>query len=156
MSRLKKAGLFGAVATVATMAVANIGGSEGLRLRTYRDSIGVPTACYGETRNIRMGMQFTKPQCDAMFISRLDEFGDKLERCITRPMSDDTYVAFLSLSYNIGSGGFCKSSVARLYNAGDRRAACHAILKFDRAGGRVLAGLVTRRKREEALCLKGV
>ncbi|SDA12829.1 lysozyme [Methylobacterium sp. UNC378MF] len=142
---------------LAALCCTTITGFEGLRTSAYRDSIGVPTICIGETKGVRMGMTVSKPQCEAMLLKRLTEdFAPAMERCVTRPMGDDTYAAFLSLSYNIGSGGFCKSSVVRLYNAGDRRAACHAILKFDRAGGRVVAGLVRRRKAEEALCLKGV
>ncbi|MEG9526144.1 MAG: lysozyme [Hyphomicrobiales bacterium] len=133
-------------------------GFEGMRTRAYIPIPGdVPTVCVGETKGIRMGMTFTKPQCEAMLLKRLtDDFAPALERCVTRPMGDDVYAAFLSLSYNIGSAGFCRSSVARLYNAGDRRGACHAILAFDKAGGRVVPGLVRRRQAEEALCLKGI
>ena len=133
-------------------------GFEGMRTRAYVPIPGdVPTVCVGETKGIRMGMTFTKPQCEAMLLKQLvEDFAPALERCVTRPMGDDVYAAFLSLSYNIGSGGFCKSSVARLYTAGARRGACHAMLAFDKAGGRVVPGLVKRRQAEEALCLKGI
>lgn len=152
MSRLKKGG------AVAALAVTLIGGFEGLRTTAYRDSVGIPTICYGETRGVRMGMHLTKPQCDAMLVKRLDQFADGMERCIKRPADSvppDVYVAFLSLSYNIGTGGFCRSSVVRAYNAGDDAAACEALRRYDRAGGRVLPGLDHRRKAEEHLCLKG-
>jgi lysozyme len=153
----KAKGRLVAGSALAALACTTITGFEGLRTTAYRDSVGVPTICIGETKNVRMGMTVSKPQCEAMLLKRLTEdFAPALERCITKPMGDDFYAAALSLSYNIGSAGFCKSSVARLYNAGDRRAACHAFLKFDRAGGRVLAGLAKRRKAEEALCLKGI
>ena len=142
---------------LATLCCSTLIGFEGLRTEAYRDVIGIPTVCVGETKGIRMGMTFTKPQCEALLLKRLvEDFAPAMERCVTRPMGDDVYAAFLSLSYNIGSGGFCKSSVARLYNAGDRRGACHAILAFDKAGGRVVPGLVKRRQAEEALCLKGI
>lgn len=49
-----------------------------------------------------------------MLARSLEKYALRLEACVTRPMADETYAAFLSLSYNIGSGGFCKSSVARL------------------------------------------
>lgn len=70
-------------------------------------------------------------------------------------MADETYAAFLSLSYNIGSAGFCKSSVARLWNAGETRAACDAMLEFNRAAGITMPGLTRRRTQERVLCLKG-
>ena len=47
----------GAAATA--VAIALIGGYEGLRTYSYQDVIGVWTACYGETRGIGPGMKFT-------------------------------------------------------------------------------------------------
>ena len=152
-SRLKRS------VAAATLCTGLVGGFEGIRTTAYPDpATGREpwTVCFGETAGVKRGDTYTLAQCKVMLANSLEGYALKLEACVTRPMADETYAAFLSLSYNIGSGGFCKSSVVRLYNAGDRRAACHAILAFDRAGGRVNAGLVRRRKAEEALCLKGV
>lgn len=151
----------GAVVAVAFGAIAS---HEGYSEKAYIPVKGdVPTICYGETRGIRMGMSRTRAQCDEMFLKGLSDFADGIESCVTRPMGDDLYVAMLSLAYNIGVGspkhpGFCQSSVVRLYNAGDRRAACNAFLLYDKGGKprRVLAGLVKRRQAERALCLKGI
>ncbi|MDH2313171.1 lysozyme [Methylobacterium brachiatum] len=142
---------------LAALACTTITGFEGMRTNAYRDSVGIPTICVGETKHVRMGMTIQKPQCEAMLLKRLSEdFAPAMERCAKQPMGDDQYAANLSLIYNIGEGAYCKSTVVRRWNAGDRRGSCHAFLKFDRAGGRVLAGLVKRRKAEEALCLKGI
>jgi lysozyme len=150
MSRLRK----GTVASV--LAVATVGGFEGYRANAYKDAIGVPTICYGETRNVHLGDHRTKAECDAMLLKRLDAFANHVERCVKRPLSDKTEVAFVSLAYNIGEGAFCGSSVVRLYNAGEARAACDAMMRFNRAGGHVLAGLTNRRKAERKLCLEGL
>ena len=152
MSRLAKGGL------VAALAVVTIGAHEGLRTQAYRDAVGVPTICYGETRGVRLGMVKTKPECDAMLIKALDEFADGMERCAPaiRQAPESRYVAHLSLSYNIGTGGYCRSSVARLFNAGQIRASCDAFLWWDKAGGRALPGLTRRRHEERALCLQGL
>lgn len=150
MSRLKR------VAAAGLLAVSTIGGHEGLRTAAYRDSIGVPTICYGETKGVRMGMRYTKEDCQKMFVERLDQFANAVEKCVKRPMSDKTEVAFVSLAYNIGTGGFCKSSVVRLFNAREPREACNAMLRFNRAGHRVLAGLSHRRQQERKLCLEGL
>jgi len=152
MGRLKRG------AAITGVAIALIGGFEGLRLNAYKDVIGIATACYGETLNIRMGMKFTKAQCDEMFIKRLAQFETGMRKCLKSPDSipNKPYVAFLSLSYNIGTGGFCKSSVARLANAGNLRGACDALLKFNRAGGVVWNGLTKRRQTERKLCLEGL
>ena len=142
---------------LATLCVGTITQFEGVRTTAYRDSVGIPTVCIGETKGVRMGQRFTLAECQAMLVERLGrDFAPAIEACVTRPMADDFYAAALSLSYNIGTGGFCRSSVVRHYNAGDRRAACNAFLLYDKAGGRVLAGLVKRRQAERALCLKGI
>ncbi|MCE4222125.1 lysozyme [Methylobacterium sp. C25] len=92
-----------------------------------------------------------------MLVKALGEFaGASVEKCITREILDPTYVAFLDLAYNIGSGAFCRSTVVRKFNAGDRRGACDALLLFNKAGGKVIPGLTARRERERALCLKGI
>lgn len=150
MSRLRKGTAAGA------LAVAVVGGFEGYRSAAYRDAIGVPTICYGETRGVHLGEHKTKSECDAMLLARLNEFAGHVEACVKRPMPDKVEVAFVSLAYNIGEGAFCGSSVARLYNAGEGRAACDAMMRFNRAGGHVLAGLANRRKEERKLCLEGL
>lgn len=150
MSRLRKSAIAGA------LAVSVVGAAEGYRSTAYLDSVDVPTICYGETRGVHLGQHKTKAECDDMLVKRLDEFANAVEKCIKRPMSIKTEVSFTSLGYNIGEGAFCKSSVVRLYNAGEARAACDAIMRYNRAGGRVLAGLTNRRKTERKLCLEGL
>lgn len=150
MSRLRKGG------AIAAMCVAFTGSAEGLRTKAYPDSIGVPTICYGETKGVHLGDHKTKAECDAMFISRLDHFANAVEKCVKRPMADKTEVAFVSLAYNIGEGGFCKSSVVRFYNAGAYHEACNRIMAFNRAGGIVFPGLTKRRERERKLCQEGI
>ena len=148
---------FVAGTALAALSVVTLKGFEGTELVAYRDVVGIPTACTGETKGIRMGMRFTASQCDAMLLKRLTEdFAPAVERCARQPMGDDLYAAHLSLAYNIGAGAYCKSSVVRLWNAGERRASCNAFMMWDKAGGRVIAGLVKRREAERALCLKGV
>lgn len=150
MSRLRKSAIAGA------LAVSVVGGFEGYRSNAYLDSVDVPTICYGETKGVHLGDRETKAQCDAKLVARLDEFANAVEKCVKRPMSIKTEVSFTSLGYNIGEGAFCRSSVVRLYNAGEARSACDAIMRYNRAGGRVLAGLTNRRKTERKLCLEGL
>jgi lysozyme len=158
MNETRLRGAAGAVTAIGLLAVAVIGNWEGLRLYAYRDVIGVWTACYGETRGIHRGMRFTKEQCDVLFIDSLAEHEKGMRSCLNNPDSlpDKTYVAFLSLAYNIGTGAFCRSSVAREANNLHLVAACNNILKFNKAGGKVVKGLVKRRAMERKLCLEGV
>ncbi|ARO57382.1 hypothetical protein B2G69_07815 [Methylorubrum zatmanii] len=163
MNRIRAAVLAGTMATgVGGLAVTKIGSHEGYSEKAIIPIRGdVPTICFGETRGIRMGMTRTRAQCQAMFLDALSTFADGIERCVTRPMSDDTYVAFLSLSYNIGLGskskpGFCQSTTVRRFNAGDGPGACDAMRFWNKKDGRVVKCLVNRRADERALCLRGL
>lgn len=150
-------GAAGAVTALGMLAVATIGQFEGLRLVAYQDVIGVWTACYGETKGVAPGMKFTKDQCDVMFVASLAEHEAGMRACLAAPdtLPVEVYVADLSLAYNIGVGGFCRSSIAGYQNAGRIAASCDRFLLYDKAGGKVVAGLARRRQAERALCLKG-
>src|SRR5690606_16968862 len=97
-------------------------------------------------------------QCKVMLGDALIEFETAMRRCLKAPdaIPDEPYTAFLSLSYNIGSGAFCGSTVARRANAGDLLGACEAIPMWNKAGGRVIKGLVNRRAEERRICLSGL
>lgn len=151
MSRLKKSAAVGAAA------IATVAAFEGLRTKAYLDSVNVPTICFGETRGVKMGDTATVAQCKAMLGDRLVEFETGMRACLRNPdaLPDGPYVAALSLSYNIGTAAFCRSSVRKAFDAGQIRKGCDAFLNFTRAGGMRLKGLVTRREAERAICLKG-
>ena len=136
------------------IAIAAVGAYEGLSLKAYPDIVGVPTICYGETKNVKLGQTATKEYCDSQLSARLIEFNQGVESCVTRPLRDNERIAFVSLSYNIGTSAFCKSTVVRRFNAGDKAGACDAILMWNRAGGKVVQGLTNRRKQEREICLK--
>lgn len=145
-------------AAVLATCVPLVGGFEGLRQTAYPDPAtrGKPwTVCYGETKGVQPGDRHTVAECKAMLATSLESYADGVGRCVTRPMPDAVEAAFISLAYNIGTGAFCKSSAAHLWNAGDERAACDAMLKWNRAAGVVFPGLTRRREAERDLCRKG-
>lgn len=159
-SRVKKSAAIAAAVTTVFISV------EGMKLYAYPDPAtkGYPwTVCAGETRlpdgsPIRPGMSFTLEQCKVMLIDRADQFATAVERCVpsAKDMPPQRYVAHLSLAYNIGTPGYCNSSIARLQNAGQTRAACDYFLKYNRAAGFVMRGLTRRREHERAMCLEGL
>jgi lysozyme len=148
----------GALAALGVAAAGLIGGFEGLRTTAYLDPVGIPTVCYGETRGVEIGDRHTAEECRAMLGDALVEFEQDMRACLDHPdeIPDGPYTAFLSLSYNIGADAFCRSTLVRLANAGDLRGACNQLPRWNRAGGRVLQGLVNRRAREREICLSGL
>jgi lysozyme len=123
--------------------------AEGYRQDAYHDVAGILTNGFGNTHNVTKTVSV--PQALKTLERNTTEAGQAVNQCITRPMSQNTYDAFVSLTFNIGTGAFCKSTLVRKYNSGDPDA-CKEILRWNRAGGMVVQGLVTRRQQEYELC----
>jgi lysozyme len=144
-------------ASIAALAVAVIGGAEGLRQSAYPDPAtrGHPwTICYGHTGpDVHPGERASLAQCKDLLAADLGREADGIDACLHAPLTDGQYVAVLSLAHNIGVGGVCRSSVVRELNAGHVAAGCNALLQYTHAAGVVMPGLVSRRQRERALCL---
>lgn len=152
-SRLKKG------SAIAAAAIALVGAWEGLRTAAYIPIKGdVPTVCYGWTIGVKLGDRYTVEECQAMLGDGLREFEQGIRKCMTDPdkVPDSVYVASISLAYNIGQSAFCRSTVVKRINAGRWREACDAFLAWNRAGGKVIKGLVNRRKAERSYCLQDV
>lgn len=120
----------------------------------YRDIVNVATACYGHTgRDVVVGKTYSRQQCQDWLESDVGIAVEGADRCVTTPLKANQLAAFGSLAFNIGVAQFCRSSIARLANAGDLVGACKAIGLYVYAGGRKVQGLVNRRRGEIALCL---
>lgn len=129
---------------------------EGTVLRTYRDPIGILTACTGHTGpELKMGQTFTREQCEAMLYEDLAKHADALD-CIRQPLTDGQRAAFVSFAFNVGEGAFCGSTLARKANAGDMDGACAELSRWTYAAGKQLPGLVRRRAAERQLCESGL
>ena len=129
---------------------------EGTVLVGYHDRIDPPrvnTVCTGHIEGVHIGDRYTKIQCADMLATDIPRYEKQVERCITVPLPDYRHAAIFSFGYNVGGGALCKSSVARKLNAGDVEGGCNALLLYDRANGKVIKGLETRRVAERKLCL---
>ncbi len=116
----------------------------------------VPTIGYGCTEGVRLGMVWTEAEAVAGLAREIAKFEAVVSRLVTVTINQNEYDAMVSLAYNIGAGAFGRSTVLKRLNNGDRVGAAKAFEMWTRGGGRVLPGLVSRRKREAALFLKPV
>jgi lysozyme len=145
-----------AVATLALSAAGLVGIAvhEGYRPTAYRPVPGdVPTIGIGTTGGVRIGDSIDPVQALVRKLDDVRRFEGALRTCVTVPLHQHEYDAFLSLAYNIGSGAFCGSTLVRLLNQGDYRAACDQILRWDKFKGEPLRGLTLRRQAEHRQCL---
>lgn len=128
-------------------------------LRAYKDIVGVWTICDGDTKNVGPGTVETEAGCQARLEKQLVAHAKPIIKCVpnlTKPGHEQQLIASVSLTYNIGPSGFCRSTVARRFNAGDWKGGCDAFRMWNKAGGRVVRGLAVRREREVAICMKGL
>lgn len=133
---------------------------EGFRASAYKDPVGIWTIGYGTTAAAGVGivpvagMKITEAQASGYLDAAVTKFAHQVTSKIKRPITPNQFGAFVSLAYNIGPGAFAKSSALRKFNAGDIQGAADAILMWNKAGGKVMNGLVRRRQAERALFLK--
>lgn len=117
---------------------------------------GAPwTIGYGETVGVKLGDVWTQEQADSALEAHAKEFlASAIKSCPKLATeAPERLAACVSLAYNIGSGAFAKSSVAREINEGDWQSAGSAFLLWNKAGGVVMEGLVKRRKIERDVFL---
>lgn len=158
MITLRKKVAAGAAAVVIATATPFIAKWEGLETTAYRDIVGVPTVCYGETRGVKMGDTYTKEQCMEMLKVAVGEYYSKIEPCMTnKDIPVGVQASLLELAYNVGTGATCKSTMMRLANQGKYKEACKELDKWVKAGGQTVRGLQNRRADSKInLCLKGL
>jgi lysozyme len=158
MVTLRKKLAAGAAAVVIATATPFIAKWEGLETTAYRDIVGVPTVCYGETRGVKMGDTYTKAECMEMLKVAVGEYYSKIEPCMTnKDIPVGVQASLLELAYNVGTGATCKSTMMRLANQGKYKEACRELDKWVKAGGQTVRGLQNRRADSKInLCLKGL
>lgn len=137
---------------------------EGKKNIAYLDTIASPpvwTVCYGETRGVKQGDRYSDAQCAAMLGAGLLTYRNGLHRYFTPEtkasrLTPERDAAYVSLAYNAGIRGIGRSTATRRLNAGDIAGGCTALGWWNKAGGRVIRGLVNRRVDETRLCRMGL
>jgi GH24 family phage-related lysozyme (muramidase) len=131
---------------------------EGCRLTAYQDSVGVWTIGYGLTSaagliKVTRGLKITQNQAEEYLVRSLEKYETAVMSLLKRPPTQNQFDAMVSFCYNVGPGNFAKSSVLTHFNAGSIIAAGNVFAKWNKAAGKVLAGLVKRRAAEAKLFL---
>lgn len=132
---------------------------EGAKLHAYQDSIGVWTIGIGHTSAagppvVTKGLTIGSEECDRIFARDVVQYEDAVNKAVKVRINQNQFDALTSLCFNIGVGNFNKASLVRKLNSGDTIGAADGFLAWNRAGGKVLQGLVTRRAGERAQFLE--
>lgn len=136
-----------------------LGELEGIVLRPYKDSVGIPTIGIGSTyyedgTKVKMtDKAITKERAIQLAKNVVKSFEEQVNKSILLPMTQNQFDAMVLLCYNIGKSGFARSSVVRNFNLGNIQKAADSFLLWNKAGGKVVKGLVNRRNKERSLFL---
>ena len=122
-------------------------------------TIGFGTTTRPDGSPVQPGDRITPPQALARALADVQKFDGALKRCVTVPLHQHEYDAFLSFAYNVGERGFCNSTMVRRLNAGDYVGACAEFSRWTFFQGKDCrdpanrcGGLVQRRAEERAKC----
>jgi lysozyme len=136
--------------------LALIKGFEGLRLQAYKCPAGVWTIGYGHTgSDVTPGLAISSQQAEDLLKKDLTRFENAVFKLVSVTVTQNQFDALVSFCYNLGEGALGKSTLLKLLNAGDAAAAADQFLKWDKAGGKTLAGLTRRRVAERDLFMGG-
>jgi len=124
---------------------------EGLELEAYKCAAGVWTIGYGHTKDVQEGDVISESHADHMLEVELEEFEGYINDNVTAPLSQNQFDALVSWVYNLGPANLKASTMLKVLNSGDYEGVPAQIKRWNKAGGKVLEGLIRRREAEALL-----
>ena len=132
---------------------------EGVRNRPYRCSAGLWTVgvghLIGDGKSLPKDWDrtFTEEEINALLIWDLNRFERGVRMYIKVPLRQSEFDALCSFSFNLGLGTLQRSTLRQKINRNDKEGAAKEILRYCRAGGKIIKGLQRRREAEYKMFL---
>jgi len=131
---------------------------RGEKYCAYKCPAGVWTIGWGTTtehgNKINPDTVWSLAQCNSAFLKDMEKFEADVRRLVTVPLEPWQFDALVSFTYNVGAGNLAKSTLLKRVNAKDPKAH-EEFIRWNKANGKVLAGL-TRRRKSEALLYQNI
>jgi len=133
---------------------------EGCKLLSYKCPAGVWTIGIGSTRYadgtpVKANQALPNEGAALMLLTKTVAAYEHTVNTVGVELTQNEYDALVSLCYNIGSGNFVSSTLVKMLKAGEPKSeVAKQFLRWDKAGGKPLAGLTRRRNAEAELFLK--
>jgi len=124
---------------------------EGCRFDAYLCPAGVWTIGYGHTADVKEGDSIDQEAAEAFLIEDLEKFEQAVTRLVEVPLTQQQFDALVSWTFNLGAGNLAESTLLRKLNNYQYAEVPEQMMRWVRAGGQVLEGLVKRRAAEAAL-----
>ena len=127
---------------------------EGFEGKAYLCPANVWTIGYGRTKNVQEGDRITKVQAERDLLEELEEFAEQVLNSVKVELTQNELDALTSWTYNLGVGNLNSSTLLKKLNTGDKDSVPSEMLRWNKAAGKVLAGLTRRREAEAKLWAK--
>jgi lysozyme len=129
---------------------------EGCELKAYRCAAGVPTIGYGSTHGVTMDMEISQERADMLLLEDIEKFEQAVNDLVKAPLKQNEFDALVSWTFNLGPTNLKNSTLLKVLNSShpDWNDIPAQIKRWNKAGGKVLQGLV-RRREAEALLFEG-
>ena len=139
---------------ISTEGISLIKKFEGCELESYKCAAGVWTIGFGSTHNIEEGMNISKDRAEELLLEDIAEFEESVLESVDMPMSQHQFDALVSWTFNLGPSNLKASTMLKVLNSGNYEDVPEQIKRWNKAGGKVLDGLI-RRREAEALLFSG-
>ena len=121
---------------------------EGCELEAYRCAANVLTIGYGSTKGVKEGDTITQEEADNLLLHEMNEYEGYINEIVNDPLDQNQFDALCSWVFNLGPKNLSESTLLRVLNDGKYDEVPEQIVRWNKAGGQVLKGLVKRRQAE--------
>ncbi len=127
---------------------------EGCELKAYRCAANVLTIGYGTTKGVTEDMEITKEEAESILKEEMHEYEGYINDMVKVPLKQNQFDAMVSWVFNLGSTNLSSSTLLKKLNNSEYDEVPSQIKRWNKAGGKVLDGLI-RRREAEALLFEG-
>jgi len=124
---------------------------EGLELESYLCPADVWTIGYGSTKGVKEGMSITEEEAEALLKKEAQEYCDYVKEYVSVTLTQNQFDALVSWTYNLGPRNLKNSTLLEVLNKEEYDKVPEQILRWTKAAGKELNGLVRRRQAEADL-----
>ena len=127
---------------------------EGCELEAYKCAAGVLTIGYGSTKGVKEGDIITQEEADKLLLHEMEEYESYVNDNVTVDLKQNQFDALVSWAFNLGPANLKASTMLKVLNTKEYDDVPAQIKRWNKAGGKVLQGLI-RRREAEALLFEG-
>lgn len=127
---------------------------EGYRDEAYLCPAGIWTIGWGTTKRVRQGQKTNPEEAEGFLRRDLKVFEAQVHEITKIALTANQFSALVCFAYNCGVGALKSSTLLKKLNQEDYLGAAEEFLRWNKAGGKMLAGLTRRRVAERSLFLR--